>query len=178
MEAVRVALPGASSRLPPRASSRDQRKPDWADVPMIGWRWHVRIRILVQKWFVFLPWIARGMITFSLTSVLALLCVCRQSSERCRCECGRTGPSKLRRYGLSTSSISFFGSLIVFSPMFSNRHCSPGTAIPDQTFPECGYPRSDKQSPKRHDETDTLKCARKCVFHEKALAMTHIVKSA
>jgi hypothetical protein len=35
------------------------------------------------------------MITFSLASVLALLCVGRQSDERRRGECGRTGSQEI-----------------------------------------------------------------------------------
>ncbi|MCU1247214.1 MAG: bicupin, oxalate decarboxylase family [Edaphobacter sp.] len=46
-----------------------KRIPDRADVSMIGWRWHIRIRILIKKRFIVLPWIARGMVTFSLTKL-------------------------------------------------------------------------------------------------------------
>jgi hypothetical protein len=92
------------------------------NVPKVRWRRQIRIRSLIQKRPVFLPWIARGTVALSLTYVIALLCDCRQLNERRGGGCGGTVLRKFRRDGLSTGSMSLSGSLIVFSPTFARRH--------------------------------------------------------
>src|ERR1700744_2192317 len=68
--------------------------PDWAYVSVICRRRGVGVRVLGQKRRIFRPWIARRMIAFSLSRVLALLRACRHASKRRDREGGRAGSQK------------------------------------------------------------------------------------